>query len=368
MDSREDNEVIKLPPTLIFKVITVIRNFLYNLYFKFVPANVAVFEKAQRFWIAKALGVACELNIADIIDSEPTTINEIAEKSGTLPQPLYRLMRALASDGIFKETEKQVFVNTPLSKALTEGKGSMKYMIQHQLNETNWEIINELSYSLKTGKSAARKLLGTDIFGHLQNHLEKNELYNKAMTNTSDISSAAFVSAYDFSGIENLIDIGGGEGYLLSMVLKKYKKMQGIVFDLPHVVKTAAENFIKFGIENRATAEAGNFFDKIPKGGDAYILKNILHAFDDEVCVKILKSIQESINPDGKLLIIETVIGEDNKPAYGKIFDLQMLLVTDGGKERTRKEFEEIFSKADFKLNRVVDTVSPFSIVEGVPV
>ena len=363
---KNQKDIPKFPPVWIFKILSGFRGVLNNLFYRLVPANVAVFEKAQRFWIAKALGVACELNIADIIGSESKTINEIAKKAGTLPEPLYRLMRALASDGVFKETGKRIFINTQLSKALMEGKGSMKYMIQHQLNETNWEIINELSYSVRTGKSAAFKLLGTDIFDHLQKHPEKNELYNKAMTNTSDISSAAFVSAYDFSGIKKLIDIGGGEGYLLSIILKKYPKMQGVVFDLPHVVKAANRNFEKFGIENRAEIEAGNFFDRIPAGGDAYILKNILHAFDDETCVQILKSIKASITPAGKLLIVETVINEDNKPAYGKIFDLQMLLVTDGGKERTYKEFETIFNEAGFKLSRVVETVSPFSIVEGI--
>ncbi len=199
---KNQKNIAKFPPVWIFKILSGLRRFLNNLYYRLVPANVAVFEKAQRFWIAKALGVACELNLADIVGSESKTINEIANKAETLPQPLYRLMRALASDGVFKETKKQVFINTPLSNALMDGKGSMKYMIQHQLNETNWEIINELSYSVKTGESAALKLLGTDIFGHLQKHPGKNELYNKAMTNTSDISSAAFVAAYDFSGIK----------------------------------------------------------------------------------------------------------------------------------------------------------------------
>jgi len=362
---KHDNTTPKLPPMWLFNLLTGLRRFLYNLYFRLIPANVAVFEKAQQFWIAKAIGVACELNIADIIDSDHKSINEIADKCDADPDSLYRLMRALASDGIFKETDKKTFINTPQSNALKDGKGSMKYMIEHQMGKTNLEMLPELTNSIKTGKSAAYKLFGTDIFVHLKNHPDKNELYNKAMTNTSDIFSEVFVAYYDFSGIKKLIDIGGGEGYLISRILTDYPDMLGVVFDQPHVVKTASNIFEKFGVKNRAEAIAGSIFEKIPSGGDGYIMKNILHIFDDETCIRILRNIKSSMPANGKLLIAETVISEDNKPEFGKLFDLQMLIGTEGGKERTRKEFEDILNEAGFKLNRIIDTVSPFSIVEG---
>jgi hypothetical protein len=355
----------KFPPMWLFNLLTGFRRFLYNLYYRLIPANVAVFEKAQGFWIAKAIGIACELDIAGFIGSGSRSVEEIAEKTGTLPQPLYRLMRALASDGIFRETEHGVFKNTPLSDALTDRKGSMRYMIQHQLGETNMQMITHLLYSLKTDKSVAGKLYGTDIFEYLKMNPEKNKLYNKAMTNTSDIFSEVLVAYYSFSGIKKLIDIGGGEGLLLSRVLATYPEMTGIVFDLPHVVKTAPDVFAKFGVSNRAEAMEGDIFEKIPEGGDAYIMKNILHVFDDETCVRILKNIRASMPPNGKLLIVETVISEDNKPEFGKLFDLQMLIGTEGGKERTKKEFEKILDEAEFRLNRIVYTVSPFSIIEA---
>ncbi len=363
---KHDNTTPKLPPMWLFNLLTGFRRFLYNLYFRLIPANVAVFEKAQRFWIAKAIGVACELNIADIIDSDHKSINEIADKCDADPDSLYRLMRALASDGIFKETDKKTFINTPQSNALKDGKGSMKYMIEHQMGKTNLEMLPELTNSIKTGKSAAHKLFGTDIFVHLKNHPDKNELYNKAMTNTSDIFSEVFVAYYDFSGIKKLIDIGGGEGYLISRILTDYPDMQGVVFDQPHVVKTSSNIFEKFGIKNRAEAIAGSIFEEIPSGGDGYIMKNILHIFDDKTCIRILRNIKSSMPASGKLLIAETVISEDNKPEFGKLFDLQMLIGTEGGKERTRKEFEDILNEAGFKLNNVIKTVSPFSIIEAI--
>jgi tRNA A58 N-methylase Trm61 len=330
-----------------------------------VPANVAVFEKTQNFWIAKSLGVACELNLADHIGENSKSIDLLAKETNTHAPSLYRLMRALASDGIFSESQPGVFVNTSLSKALMEGEAGMKYMIQHQMNNTNWDVVNEMVYTIKTGKSSAVKLLGADIFEHLKKSPEKNELYNKAMTNTSDISSSAIVSAYDFSGFKKLADIGGGEGYLLSVILSKYPNMHGIVLDLPHVVEAASENFKKFGVEGRAKVLTGDFFDSIPVEADVYIMKNIVHAFDDPTNIQIFNRLKEKMEPKARLLIFDTVIGQDNKPAFGKIFDLQMLVGTTGGRERTRIEFENLLKQAGFRLNRVIDTASPFSIVEA---
>lgn len=363
---KDEQTFIKLPPVWLFRLMTGLRQMIYKIHSKLVPANVAVFEKAQKFWIAKALGVASDLNLADIIGSGFMSIESLAKETNTDVSSLYRLMRALASDGIFREIKPMVFVNTSLSKALMEGDGSMKYMIKQQMNKINWEIVNELEYSIETGDSAAVKVLGMDIFEHLKNTPEKNDLYNKAMTNTSDISAAAVISAYDFSGIKKLVDVGGGEGYLLSAILTKYSSISGIVFDFKHVVENSEKNFKKFGIENRVEAIPGDFFKSIPEGGDAYMMKNIIHAFDDNTCVNLLNKVREVMEPKSRLLILDAVIRMDNKPSFGKLFDLQMLLGTRGGKERTEKEFNAILQESGFELKRIVDTVSPFSIVEAV--
>ena len=326
---------------------------------------MAVFEKTQGFWIAKAISVACELNLAEIVGDDAKSIEEIAKASNTDPSALYRLMRALASEGIFKENSPKVFNNNKFSNALKEEPGNLKNMIMHQLNNTNWEVVNELKYSVQSGTNAAQKLLGTDIFTHLQNTPEKNALYNKAMSETSGLSSAAIVSTYQFEGINILADIGGGEGALLFTILQKNPSLKGILFDLPHVVDSADHLAEKFGVDNRVEILAGSFFkDKLP-AADAYFLKNILHAFDDKTCIQILKSIHQSINGKGKILVIEAIINEDNKAGFGKMLDLQMLIGTERGKERTEKEYRFIFEKAGFKLNKAVKTISPFSVIEG---
>jgi hypothetical protein len=361
-------KTIALPPAWVFSIISSLRSFFKKLYFKFVPANMAVFEKTQGVWIAKAIGLACELNLSEIVGSETKTVEEIARQSNTNPSALYRLMRALASEEIFKEVGPKVFINNKFSNALMEGSGNLKNMILHQTSKSNWELINELKYSVISNNSAAQKLFGSDIFTHLENTPEKNEMYNKAMSETSWLSSASIVSAYTFKGIDTLADIGGGEGMLLCTILQKNKSIKGILFDLPHVVETAGEMVKGFHLEDRIQIVAGSFFkDKLPEA-DAYLMKNILHAFDNKSCIRLLTSIGESMPGKGKILIVDTVIGENNKAEFGKMFDLQMLIGTEEGKERTEAEFRTIFEAAGFSLSRVIKTVSPFCVIEGIKV
>lgn len=358
-----------LPPAWLFRLIKEVRLFLQKCYYRLTPPQIAVFEKSQGFWIAKAIGVACELNLADIIGREALTVQEIAKRSGSEPAPLYRLLRSLAGEGIFKEKKDQVFVNTPFSMAMMDGGNSMKYMIQHQLNETNWRVVNEMKYTVQSGHNGASKILGRDIFEHLEAHSDKNELYNKAMTNTSTATAMAVLSAYNFKNIEILADIGAGQGQLLFHILRAYPGMKGLVFDQEHVVDKAYEMAVQMGVSDRVQAIAGDFFGEIPLQADACILKNILHAFNDDRCISLLKKIRPLIRPaNGKVLLIENVIKNDNKPAFGKLLDLQMMIGTDDGKERTAEEFEKLFEACGFKLGKIIQTVSPFSIVEGIKV
>jgi DNA-binding Lrp family transcriptional regulator len=364
-----DSQQLKgIPPVWLFSVINNCRLFFNKMYYRFVPPSMVVFEKSQGFWIAKAVGLACELNLAEIVGDEEKPVVEIAKESNTDPKALNRLMRALASEGIFTETRTGIFKNNKYSNALREQPGNLKNMIMHQLNETNWKVVNELKYSVKSGKNAAQKLLGTDIFTHLKNTPEKNELYNKAMSETSRLSSSAIVSAYSFNGINTLVDVGGGEGTLLCTILQKHAKIYGILFDLPHVVKTAEKTIERFDVQDRIQIIPGSFFEDPLPQADTYLLKNILHAFDDETSVNILKSIHKVIEDRGKVLLVEAVIRDDNKPAFGKLFDLQMLIGTENGRERSEAEFNFILEKAGFKLSRVVNTVSPFSIIEGIKI
>jgi len=354
-----------VPPVWLYTLLTTFRNFLKRLYFKMVPPGVAVFEKATSIWMSKALEVACELNLADMIGDGEMSIDELARQSDSDPVALYRMMRLMAGECVFKETGDRVFANTPMSKALMEGNDSMKHMVMQHLSEVNFNLINGMEKSVRTGKNAAVDELGMDVFTFLKTHPEKNELYNKAMSDTSRILGTALLSAYHFKNIKTLVDLGGGEGTLLFQILRRYCNMKGIVFDFPHVVDAARETARRFGVENRIQVESGNFFERIPSG-DAYLLKNVLHIFDDQTSLKLLKNIYKSMPVKGKVLIVEAVIKSDNKPALGKILDLQMLIGTETGRERTEQEYKALVEAAGFKFIKAIHTVSPFGIIEAI--
>ena len=330
-----------------------------------VPPGVAVFEKATGIWVSKALGVACELNLADIIGDGEMSVEELARQAGANADALYRLMRFLAGEGVFKETSSRVFANTPMSKAMMDNEVTIKQMIMQHLSDVNFRLIKGLDKSVKTGKNIAFEELGTDVFNYLKKHPERNELYNKAMSNTSLMLGAAILSACHFDGIKTLVDVGGGEGTLLFQILRKYRDMEGIVFDFPHVVASSLETAKKFGVEDRVRIESGDFFEEVPSG-DACLMKNVLHIFDDATSIKLLKNIYNAMPPKGKVLIVETVIKNDNKPAFGKILDLQMLTGTGTGRERTESEYKQLTEGAGFTFKRIVRTVSPFSVIEAV--
>ena len=363
---KEEVKIPRFPPARLVKCIDKIKNFLLKTARRMVPNSIAVFELSQSVWVARAIGVAVELELADILSDEPKTVTELADLTMTNPENLYRLLRALASYDIFHEKPNKTFQLTPLARGLKGGAGSMKNMIAHQQNPVNWQMVGEMNYCIKTGKDVAVKILGTDIFEHLKKYPEKNKLYNLAMTETSEIASATVLSAYNFSRRKKLVDVGGGHGYLLSIILHEYPKMEGVLFDFPHVVDGAKGTIDKLGVGDRVTIIPGDFFETVPEGGDTYVLKSIIHAFDDDQCVILLKNIYRAMAINGKLIIVEVVISEDNAPSFGKIFDLQMLIGAPGGKERTNREFKEILSRSGFKIKRVIPTVSHFSIVEAV--
>jgi len=331
-----------------------------------VPAPVAVYEKAQGFWISRAIVTACELNLAEHLSSGKKHISELVRLSGTHEESLYRLMRTLAGEGIFKELPGRNFINTRLSLALKEGEDSMKYMILHQFGENQVILFSHLTECIRSGKDNSLKYLGKSAFEYLEENPAKNEIYNKAMDNSSGLVALALLSAYDFSGINTLVDLGGGRGLLLAAILEKYPGMQGILIDQHHVVDHDILKDLEPGIKDRLQIVGGNFFKDIPAGADAYFMKNILHAFSDDDCLRLLKKVHAVMAGNGKLIILETVIAADNKPALGKRLDLVMMTGTDGGREKTREEFNQVLDRSGFRLNKITRTVAPFSVIEAV--
>ncbi len=354
----------KLPPLFVLKITMRLREFFFRLSQKMVPPYMLLFETTHSFWMSKAISVAGELEIAEIIHSGIKDVNSISEKSGTNPDALYRLLKALASEGIFKETRPKYFEMTGLSRALLKS-GPTNNMVLHHAGSVNWKLIGEMKESIITGKPIAKKVLGDEIFDFLAKNPKENELFNNSMKNGSQMAVSPIMKCYNFSKYNKIIDVGGGNGFLISAILTKNKKAHGIVFDQPHVVEGAKSLFENLDVADRAETIEGNFFVSVPEGGDVYILKNILHDWDDEKSIQILKNIHKAAENGSKVLIIEAIVEGDNKPNFGKIMDLQML-VTLGGRERNEEEYNNLIEKSGFKTNKAIKTFAPFSIIEAV--
>lgn len=352
------------PPARILKIFEHFRYFLVRLSRKLTPANVSIIEIAQGFYVTRAIGVAADLNLAEHLKNGSKSISELAKLTDTHEESLYRMMRMLASQGIFIEKKNKIFVNNRLSNSLLDQQDSMRHMVIHQVNGINWKMFEKLGYVVKTGKNAAQQVLGMDVFEYLEKNPDKNKIYNKAMTNSSLMLSYAVLSEYTFKNAKTIIDIGGGQGILLAMILYKYPRVNGIVFDLDHVVEGAKEIAKQYHVTDRLETVSGNFFETIPEGGDLYLLKSIIHNLSDGQCITLLKDIKKVLPEKGKILILEPIIENDNKYSFAKLYDIQMLVGRSGGKERTKEEFSEIINKSGLKISRIIETAAPFSIIE----
>ena len=224
---------------------------------------------------------------------------------------------------------------------------------------------SRLEYCVRTGKQALEQVYGMPIFEYFAQHPEEAQIFNDAMTGYSTIDSPAVTEAYNFGGIGSIVDVGGGHGLLLATILKRNPHMKGTLYDMPQVVAGAANGPLK-PLMDRCTIASGDMFSSVPAGADAYVMKHIIHDWADDLCVKILKACRKGVNPGGKLLVVDTVIQPGNEYFPGKFLDLQMLIFP-GGRERTEKQFRELFAASGWQLNRIIPTVALDSIVEGVP-
>ncbi len=330
------------------------------------PPEAFLTQLAFGAMMTQALYVAAKLGIADLLAEKPQPVSELAAATSTHERALYRVLRSLASVGVFEETDSQVFALTPLGELLRSGvTKSMRNGIIFMGEEWHWRVWNNMLYSVQTGKPAWGYVHGTEVFDYFAAHPEHAEIFNGAMTDMSVGTAPAIVEAYDFSGTGTLADIAGGHGYLLAQVLKANPEMRGILFDVPSVINGADALLEREGVAGRVEKVAGDFFASVPAGADAYMMKHIIHDWDDERSIKILSNIHAAMADDGKVLIVETVVPEGNEPHYSKLLDLEML-TSPGGMERNESEYRDLLAAAGFRLTRIIPTRSPFSVIEGV--
>lgn len=315
-------------------------------------------------WITQALWVAADLGIADLLAAGPLPIEVLAQQTQAHTEALYRVLRALASIGVFSQDDQNRFSLTPLANLLRSdvpcSQRSFAIMMGAEFHET-W---GQLLYSAKTGKQGFQKHYGATFFEYMTAHPDRHDLYDAAMTGIHGAETEPMLDAYDFSQFGTVADIGGGNGSLLAGILNRHPGLKGILFDLPAVADRARPAVSALGLSERCWILGGDFFSSIPSGADAYVMRHIIHDWEDHQAIAILQNCRQAMPPKGRVLLIEHVVGAANEPGFGKWLDLMMLLV--GGRERTQSEFEKLFLQAGLKLNRIIPTSAEVCVIEGI--
>jgi hypothetical protein len=335
---------------------------------KALPPHVQLIQMAAGSWVASIVYAAAKLGLADHLAAGPRSAAELAAATNTHAPTLHRLMRTLAGLGILTERDEQRFALTPLGDALKTGApGSARATLIAFCGPAFWHSWEEIIYSLETGKTGFEKAFGMPIFDYLAQHPEDASNFSEAMVGFHGAEPPAVAAAYDFSGVQTVVDVGGATGNMLAAILSRHAGPRGVLFDRPHVVGAAPALLKAHGVADRVTIEPGDFFERVPAGGDVYVLSHIIHDWNEQQCLTILGHCRKAITPDGRLLIVETVLPPGDTPHQGKIQDMVMLVLP-GGQERTEDEYAALLGKAGFRLNRVIPTESVVSVVEAVPV
>ena len=317
--------------------------------------------------VCYSLSGVARLGIADHMDATARPVEEIAVKAGAHAPSLYRVMRMLASLGVFKEGPSRQFALTPVGEVLkTDTPGSVRYIAMMFGEEFSVRAFQHVDECLRTGGDGVTEAFGQDIWQVLAERPDQLETFQRAMTNSTSNSAEAIVEAYDFSGIERIADVGGGHGLMLASIVRRFPNLKGVLFDRPEVVSTLPASALA-GCDGRVSVEAGSFFERVPDGCDAYIMKSIIHDWSDEYCQTILRLMREKLPKSGRVLVCEMVVSDDPAPSLAKMLDIEMLVMTVGGKERTAQEFSELFASSGLRLGRIVPTSRPTCVIEALP-
>src|SRR5918993_2179170 len=291
-----------------------------------VPPHVQLIQMCAGGWVAAAVHGAAKLGLADQLANGPRTAEELAAQTGTHAPSLYRFLRTLANFGIVTEGDAQRFALTPLGEALKTGApGAARSTLLAFGGPAFWRTWEEIGYSLETGKPAFDHVWGTPFFDYLAKRPEAAAHFSEAMIGFHGSEPPTVAEAYDFSGIGTVVDVGGATGNMLAALLSRHAGLRGVLYDLPHVVRDAPALLKARGVESRVTIESGSFFERVPAGGDAYVLSHIIHDWSEAQCLTILGHCRRAIGPDGRLLIVEAVLPEGDTPHPGKMLDMMML-------------------------------------------
>ncbi|GBE03018.1 multifunctional cyclase-dehydratase-3-O-methyl transferase TcmN [bacterium BMS3Bbin06] len=317
--------------------------------------------------ISRLIYVVAKLGIADFLKNGPMSCEQLAKSVNVNSSSLYRALRTLASVGVFSETEAGIFKQTKMSKLLESDIAGSQRAVAMLVWEPWWrQGWDELLYSVETGKVGFDHVHGMGLFEYLSRNADASSLFNKAMDSFTGQEIDSILSSYDFSNFTKIVDIGGGNGAFMCAILKSCPDVNGILFDLPNTIATARKLMKENAEEKRCDLIAGDFFKSMPVGGDLYTLKSVIHDWDDERAIDLLKNCHKAMAGDGRLLLIERVIPSGDVPSAGKIMDIVMM-VNLGGLERNANEYEALLNESGFRLTGIIPTGSAMSIIECVP-
>jgi hypothetical protein len=333
--------------------------------------SAALMQFTMAYVPAAALWVAAELKIADLMDGGPRSVAELANKTGVNEEALFRILRLLATVGIFTEIEPRRFALTPPAELLrSDHPQSFRDTVVWLADPFHFNIAAQMLESVRSGRPTVEHVTGKSVFDYFVGNRVEFDRFHLAMTNLSAMAVGAALEAYDFSGFKTIVDVGGGHGFAICSILQKYPHMQGILFDLKDTVPGADKRIHELGLQERCRTTSGDFFQAVPEGGDVYFMKHILHDWSDEQAVIILQNCRRALESNSdrkrtrKVVLLEFVLPPGNEPHPSKLIDIEMLFFT-GGHERTEQEWRELFARVGFRLSRVVPTKSPFCVIEA---
>jgi O-methyltransferase domain/Dimerisation domain len=332
-----------------------------------IPPFAMLFQMVNAKWVSSAISVAAKLGIADHLESGSKTTQQLAQELNVHEMSVYRLLRALASVGVFHEGEDRLFSQTALSEPLrSHAKPSLRNMAMMLIDGWHSQNWAALDWTVKTGRPGSEKVFGMSIFEYLSGHPEEAVNFNNAMTDLSQGDGRAVVASYDFSRFKHIVDVGGGVGALLASILASAPKLRGTLLDLPHVVEHARKGPILSNLSARCEFAERSFLEAVPQGADAYIMKHVIHDWDDEHAAKILFNCRQAMHSDGTLLVVDRIVGPPNQPDQAKLLDLEMMVIP-GGLERSEPEWQKLFATSGFRLERIIPLPTHQSILEATP-
>ncbi|OXR47183.1 Multifunctional cyclase-dehydratase-3-O-methyl transferase TcmN [Nocardia cerradoensis] len=358
----------KLPPLPLVRAVETVRYGLGEAYRRLAPAPLSLMELLAAGWLAQAIHAAAALGIADELARGPLAGAELARRVGANEDALRRLLRLLISHGIFAQRRDGRYALTPPARALCrdspESLRDAALFFGSAMHRAHWTHVVD---AVRTGNPVGPQVDGAPFFEYIRTDRQFGDLFDRAMTSIGSLTTESLFAAYDFGQFSTIVDVGGGHGAMLTEILTRAPETRGVLFDLPDVVAGGAERFAAAGFDGRAEVTPGSFFESVPAGAEAYLLKHVVHDWPDARAEQILRTVRAAMTSDARLIIVEIVLPQDNRPHPGKYTDLEML-INSGGRERTAGDYRDLLARCGFELTRITETVSPESVIEARPV